>query len=250
MTSDLKTCLDIARLALAFGRVNRVTRHENGATLESDTDHTVMLILVACSLAAKYTNLSVGLVAQLAAVHDFPESICGDTDTHKQLSLEEKKAKKAREQEAIRILEFEFGKSAPWIIHTIELYEEMECEEALFVWTVDKMLPKATHILNQCAAVPRVADNGYYEEQKALVHQRAALFPWLIELWQESVDETMKIQTGLEEERQARTMEETFDKLMKEVATLTSSMHSKDPKVISVWTSIYEMQDKLGRGEE
>lgn len=36
----LERALTIARTALRFGEVKRVTRHEDGATRESDTTHT------------------------------------------------------------------------------------------------------------------------------------------------------------------------------------------------------------------
>jgi len=72
----------LGQLALAFGRVNRITRHEDGTTPESDTDHTVMLGLIACALAERwYPHLDRGLVAQYALVHDLVEVYAGDTPT-------------------------------------------------------------------------------------------------------------------------------------------------------------------------
>ncbi|WP_020572326.1 hypothetical protein [Parafrankia discariae] len=51
------TVVDLGRLALAFGRITRLASHPNGGPAESDTDHTVMLGWVACSLAvALYPN--------------------------------------------------------------------------------------------------------------------------------------------------------------------------------------------------
>lgn len=47
----LPRALDFARLALAFGRVERATLDEFGGQAESDTDHTVMLALMVADLA-------------------------------------------------------------------------------------------------------------------------------------------------------------------------------------------------------
>ena len=46
--------IDLAQLCLRFGRVNRITYHEDGKRFESDTDHTVMLAVVACAFATQY----------------------------------------------------------------------------------------------------------------------------------------------------------------------------------------------------
>jgi putative hydrolases of HD superfamily len=67
--------VDLARLALAFGRVDRTAvYHPDQTTPESDTDHTVMLGWAACAIAATwFPQLDLGLVAQFALVHDAPE---------------------------------------------------------------------------------------------------------------------------------------------------------------------------------
>lgn len=43
--------ISLAKLALRFSRVERATFHEDGVRPETDSDHTVMLGLVACQLA-------------------------------------------------------------------------------------------------------------------------------------------------------------------------------------------------------
>jgi putative hydrolase of HD superfamily len=67
--------VDLARLALAFGRVDRTAVYlPDQTTPESDTDHTVMLGWAACAIAATwFPQLDLGLVAQFALVHDAPE---------------------------------------------------------------------------------------------------------------------------------------------------------------------------------
>ena len=62
----------IAQLALRFARVERVTRHEDGVRPETDTDHSIMLALVACDLAPE--GLSRPRVAEFSVVHDLVEA--------------------------------------------------------------------------------------------------------------------------------------------------------------------------------
>lgn len=64
--------VELGQLCLQFGRVNRVTYHEDGRRLESDTDHTVMLGILACAFAEQYApHLDLGLVAQFT-LSDLP----------------------------------------------------------------------------------------------------------------------------------------------------------------------------------
>ena len=52
--------IDLASLSLEFGKVNRKTMHKDGVTFESDTDHTFMLSMLACSMAQKlYKDLNI-----------------------------------------------------------------------------------------------------------------------------------------------------------------------------------------------
>ena len=63
----------IAQLALRFARVERVTRHEDGVRPETDTDHSIMLALVACDLAPE--GLSRPRVAEFSVVHDLVDEV-------------------------------------------------------------------------------------------------------------------------------------------------------------------------------
>jgi 5'-deoxynucleotidase YfbR-like HD superfamily hydrolase len=150
MTENTKGLVDIGKLVLQFARVNRVTRHEDGTTPESDTDHTVMLSVCACALAKKLypDSLDVGLVAQFAIVHDLVEAYAMDTDSFG-LNEEGKKVKDTREHESYLRIEREFSSTYPWLPDTIAKYEKLDTREARFVKTLDKVMPKITHILNQ-----------------------------------------------------------------------------------------------------
>lgn len=139
--------IQLCRLSLKLGLVNRVTFHEDGVTPESDTDHTVMLSLVACSYAeAMDLDLSIGRVAEFAIVHDLVEAECGDTDTLG-ISAAGRAAKEVREREALERIRAMFP-SLSWVATTIDAYESLEEPEARFVKVLDKVLPKVTHLLN------------------------------------------------------------------------------------------------------
>lgn len=148
-TTDLVDAMvDAAELALRFGRVDRVTYHPDGKTLESDTDHTVMLGIVACALVDHFPWLDRGAVAQYALVHDLVETYAGDTPTLRMPTAEATAAKRAREDAAFQRIDQEFVQTMPWLPDTIAHYESRSTPEARFVKAVDKMLPKLTHILN------------------------------------------------------------------------------------------------------
>ncbi len=144
----------LGQVALDFGRVSRITYHPDGTTPESDTDHTVMLGLLACSLAQRwYPGLRVGLVAQYALVHDLPEVYAGDTPTLRGIDATAKAEKQQREHAAAMQLRAEFGDELGWAPWTISTYEDQATSEARFVKMLDKLLPKITHLLNGAATI-------------------------------------------------------------------------------------------------
>jgi 5'-deoxynucleotidase YfbR-like HD superfamily hydrolase len=146
--------VDLARLALAFGRIDRTAvYHPDQATPESDTDHTVMLGWAACAIAATwFPRLDVGLVAQFALVHDAPEVYAGDTPTLR-ITADGRAAKAAREAAAVDRLTTEFAHRLPWFPTVIRTYEQQRLPEARFVRGVDKVLPKLVHLLDHCTGL-------------------------------------------------------------------------------------------------
>ena len=152
MTENAQGLTDIGRLVLQFAEVNRVTFHEDGITPESDTDHTVMTAICACALGHKLykDKLDHGLVSQFAIVHDLVEAYADDTDTFG-FTEEQKAEKNEREHKAFLRIKEEFKDIYPWLPDTIEVYERLDTKEARFVKTVDKLMTKITHILNDGA---------------------------------------------------------------------------------------------------
>ena len=150
----VQAVIDLGQLSLAFGRVPRRTYHEDGLRPESDTDHTVMLGLIACSLApAMHADLDLGLVAQYALVHDVVEVYAGDTPTLRQPDAATRAAKADRERRAWQRIHNRYADVSPWLPDLIAEYEALSTPEARYVKAVDKVLPKITHLLNDLTSV-------------------------------------------------------------------------------------------------
>lgn len=195
---------DLGRLALAFAAIDRTAVYwPDGHTPESDTDHTVMLGWVACSLAAKYfPTLDVGLVAQMALIHDAPEVYAGDTPTLR-IDTAGRAAKAGREAAAVRRLAREFGGTLPWLPALLEVYEAQQMPEARFVRGVDKVLPKVVHMLDGCAGL---IDHGVgsaeltavFDQQEADMARYVGEFAGLMDLRAELADRTLRLRRELE----------------------------------------------------
>ena len=154
----LDRVLVLARIALAFGRVERATFHEDGVRPETDTDHTVMLGIVACELAP--AHLDRAKVAAFALVHDLAEVYAGDTQTLV-ISAEGMIAKRDREDAARARLATELG-AGSWVAEILATYEEQQVPEARFVRAIDKVLPKLTHFFNGCAGARALTDRARF----------------------------------------------------------------------------------------
>lgn len=152
----LAPSIALARIALRFGAVQRATHDELGEP-ESDTTHTVMLALLAASLAPlEVVPLNVERVLRFALVHDLVETYAGDTNSTRALTPEQKLQKWTAEMQAFGRLSAELGYTAGvhgWILEAITLYEEQVEPEARFVRYLDKMLPRLTHLLNGGSAL-------------------------------------------------------------------------------------------------
>ena len=162
--------IDLGKLVLQFARVDRITLHEDGKTLESDTDHTVMLSLIACSIAADYKKeLNLGLVAQFALVHDLVEVYAGDTPHLHGTALgkgdKRMLDKDKREKKALKRIKKEFGGTFSWLHTTIEKYEKLNTKEARFIKVLDKAMPKLTHYINGVKVLKKY---GYSKEMSKM----------------------------------------------------------------------------------
>lgn len=170
--SRLERALTITRLALAFAQVERVTRHEDGVRPETDSDHAIMLILLAAEFAPP--SLSRGRIAEFAAVHDLAEAYAGDAQTLI-IDAAGRAAKDRREEEARARISADLGADS-WIVRTLAAYEAQEEIEAQWVKIMDKVTPKLTHLLNGCVAAKALTDEAGFlrshREQLTLLRQR------------------------------------------------------------------------------
>jgi putative hydrolase of HD superfamily len=149
-TESAEAITRLGGLVLQFARIDRATAMEDGVTPESDTDHTVMLGVIACAFAQAYEpSLDIGKIAQFALAHDLVEVYAGDTDTYGLATHDRKEDKSAREATALARIQAEFGATLPWVPETIHAYESLESPEARFLKTLDKVTPKVTNLLNE-----------------------------------------------------------------------------------------------------
>jgi 5'-deoxynucleotidase YfbR-like HD superfamily hydrolase len=199
MTPHAQGLVDIGRLVLQFAKVNRVTLHEDGKRLESDTDHTVMLSVASLALGERlyHGELDLGMVAQFAIVHDLVEVYAMDTDSFG-ISDAKRKEKEEREHKAYLRIEGEFKDVYPWIPNTIKKYEALDTKEARFVKTLDKAMSKITHILNNGqyfknrGLSEEVMWRDYTEVVKTAESKYGAEFPEIISIMEEMMEEARK----------------------------------------------------------
>jgi len=162
-TDNLSRATRLATIALAFGRVERATRHEDGVRPETDTDHTIMLGLVACELAPAHLDRT--RIAAFALVHDLVEVYAGDENTLT-ATPDALAAKQAREDAARERLIAELGDGS-WLAEMLTIYEAQREPEARFVRLIDKVLPKLTHSANRCAAALPLVDRAGFIDAHA-----------------------------------------------------------------------------------
>lgn len=169
--------IDLGRLILKFGRVDRVTLHPDGERVETDTDHTVMLAVLAPALVVKWRHmdmfppsldLNLGLLVQYAIVHDLVEAECGDTCS---VGITPDAARDKAHREAMALIKIrgDFAGKFPWLVWTLQAYEDQHDPESRFIKYLDKVLPKITHSLNGGAALKRL---GYTAESVRVVHDK------------------------------------------------------------------------------
>ena len=193
-----RAMLDMAGFAMAFGTIQRATYLPDGATRENDAIHTVMLGMIACSLAARFLPaLNVGLVAQYALVHDAPERYAGDVDTLTATQAE-RAAKAVAEAAATDRIDAEFGHTLPWLPGMIRDYEAMADPEARFVKAVDKLLPLLTEVLSDMTGTRRRGVDadalaGHYDQQVDEIALYASDFPVVFEVRRLLVAETLRL---------------------------------------------------------
>jgi putative hydrolase of HD superfamily len=174
--------VEMARLALEFGKIDRTGPQHPDGTPESDTDHTVMLAWIAPSLAdlinkrVGYQRHNTMRVAAYAGVHDAVEVYAGDTPTVR-ITAAELDAKAEREAEASRRLQVQFRYRLPWFATMVRSYEAQQDVDAKLVRSVDKLIVKAVHVVCRGQDLFR---SGFTKEDFAEVvtRQRDQIIAW------------------------------------------------------------------------
>lgn len=178
-SQTVEAVASLGSLILKFGQTYRATTYPDGSTPESDTDHTLMLAVIACAFAKEFApKLNVGKIAQICLVHDLVEVYAGDTPTLV-ISKEDIASKGERELAAFERIKAEFGSTLPWVSETIEEYESLGSPEARYVKTMDKLMPQMTHLLNDSKLLrdhnfTRESLREYYKEQASVMNQTFA----------------------------------------------------------------------------
>lgn len=104
---------------------------------ENNTEHSVSVALLCWYIHDKHNlPLDIGKILKYALAHDFVEIYVGDVNTF--ASPQERRQKIQKEADALKRLKEEL-RGFDNFIAILEAYESKSDEEALFVWTVDKM---------------------------------------------------------------------------------------------------------------
>jgi putative hydrolase of HD superfamily len=191
--ATLNDTFHLVKLALSFGRVERGVSHPDGKP-ETDTDHSVSLAWLACSLAERwYPQLDQGLIAQFAIVHDAVEIYAGDTYAVT-AGAAEKQAQREREHVALKQIDGELA-DLRWLPLMIMRYELQNTPEARLVRAVDKLMPKIVlrlegNISERMSAhgVTREIAAGFRESEANEMSGYAADFPEILALRGELTD--------------------------------------------------------------
>lgn len=143
--------IEAGDMCLDFAKTRRVTFLQDGVTLESDTDHTVMLSIIACALAKEfYPDMDLGKISNYAIVHDLVEVYAGDTDTVN-ITKDQILEKEKREQASFEKINSKFSNILSWIPETIKKYESQDDKESRYVKVLDKLMSEITNVLNNNA---------------------------------------------------------------------------------------------------
>lgn len=104
---------------------------------ENDIEHSMTVAVLCWYIHDKYRiDLDIAKILKYAIAHDFVERYAGDVNTF--ANVEERASKVIKEKQSLERLSDEFREFGD-MVSTMQQYELKIDEEALFVWTVDKM---------------------------------------------------------------------------------------------------------------
>ncbi len=131
------TFFELQQLVNDLAFIERNHHLINSERHENDIEHSFMVALLCWFICSQNKlDLDLSKVLRYALAHDFVERYAGDVNTF--ASQQERNKKVATEQAALKRLSQEFSGFAD-LVACLNDYEEKTDDEALFVWTVDKM---------------------------------------------------------------------------------------------------------------
>lgn len=190
---DIHRLLDLQRLLLAFGSIERTIDLPSRTRLENDVEHSYSLAMAAWFLSFYFPELDRDRLIRYALAHDLVELYAGDTFFI--TDDKQSKTKKDLEQAAFDKLQKEWPDFSD-LLETIATYEQHKDREAKFIYALDKIMPLLVIYLGEgytwhrlaisrdqlhavkapkVAAAPELVD--YYDQLQKLLIQNDQLFP-------------------------------------------------------------------------
>ena len=131
------TFFELQRLVVDLAFIERHHHLIDSERHENNIEHSFMVALLCWYICSRHAlELDLSKVLRYALAHDFVERYAGDTNTF--ASKKERALKVEREKLAAKRLSDDFVDFQD-LVKIINDYEAKNDEEALFVWTVDKM---------------------------------------------------------------------------------------------------------------
>ena len=127
----------LQQLVVDLALINRNHHLVGNERSENDIEHSFAVALLCWFIHDNYNiDLDLNKIFKYAIVHDFAEKYAGDINTF--ASKEDRQKKVELEKNAVKLLNKEF-KDFRGLVKALNNYELKADEEAIFVWTVDKI---------------------------------------------------------------------------------------------------------------
>ncbi|HSE61537.1 MAG TPA: HD domain-containing protein [Candidatus Saccharimonadales bacterium] len=131
------TLFSLQQMILDLAAIHRDHMHVGSERHENDIEHSFTVGLLCWFICEHHKlNLDQAKILKYAMAHDFVERYAGDTNTYASDSERQRKTK--LEKVALERLSREFSDFEN-LVEIMQAYEAKADDEALFVWTVDKM---------------------------------------------------------------------------------------------------------------
>jgi 5'-deoxynucleotidase YfbR-like HD superfamily hydrolase len=150
MNSIDPTLSELQKLSIDLALIDRHMRLAGTERHENDIEHSLTVALLCWYIHDKHKiDLDIAKILKYAISHDFVERYAGDTNTF--ASEQARQDKVVREAASLKRLSDEL-EEFPDLIASMSGYEDKRDDEALFVWTVDKMQQLVMSDLNNWRA--------------------------------------------------------------------------------------------------